>query len=625
MKKLLLIAAGVALTASSYAQTRLALYEEFTGENCGPCALANPGFDALTQMTANKAKMQVIKYQVPIPSAGTILYPQAKVYADARATYYGITSAPSGKVDGATPSTGGHPASFTQAVIDAAAAVSSPFNITVTAAWDATFANIITTINVTATSAYAGSGSVYLRTAVIESLEYCSAPGSNGETEFTNVVRTMYPNATGTSVAATWAVGTTQTYNFTIPAPNYINRSSQPYVAVWIQADGDSKVAQSAQSAPLPKMATDLAQDCPPDFKQVCITTANTTVAHSIKLKNVGTTTVTTADIYTSVNGGTPTKFTWTGSLAGGTDATVAMPILTLDGGAIYGIKDSISLGGDFNVANNVETQVVAILTSNPTTLPYTYGFETTTLGYINMGGWVRLAAGSHSGTIAATCPVFQYAPNQGAVYTVPTPAISGKVKLEFWEAYKQQTTADNDKIEVVYSKDCGTTWTAMWSLEGAKHVTATPAVPVVKNADIFYPTAAQYVKRSVDISTLPAASLLGIRVVTGGGNMVWIDDINIATGAAISEAVQNVENILIAPNPASTSTTLKFNLNQKSTVNVVVMDAVGKTVVTVLNEELAAGQQEATINTQSLASGVYMVKITAGDKVVTERLSVVK
>ena len=106
---------------------------------------------------------------------------------------------------------------------------------------------------------------------------------------------------------------------------------------------------------------------------------------------------------------------------------------------------------------------------------------------------------------------------------------------------------------------------------------------------------------------------------------MIWIDDINVAAGTAITEAVQNVENVLIAPNPASTATTLTFNLNQKSDVNVVVMDAVGKTVVNVLNTELSAGEQKATINTQDLATGVYMIKITAGDKVVTERLSVVK
>ncbi|HTN17446.1 MAG TPA: T9SS type A sorting domain-containing protein [Chitinophagaceae bacterium] len=625
MKKVLLFAAGVALSASSYAQTRLALYEEFTGENCGPCAVTNPGFDALTQTTANKAKMAVIKYQVPIPTAGNILYPQAKAYADARSSYYTITGAPSGKIDGATPSTGSHPASFTQAVIDAAAAVTSPFDISVTAAWDATFTNIVTTINVKATAAYTGTGSVFLRTAVIETLDYCTAPGSNGETDFTNVVRTMYPDATGTSVAAAWAVGTTQTYNFTIPAPSFIDRSAQPYVAVWIQADGDKKIAQAAVSAPLPKMATDLAQDCPPAGKVTCITTANTTVPHSVNLKNLGTTAVTTADIYYSVNGGTFSKYTWTGSLAAGGATTVTMPVITLDGGNFYTIKDSVSLASDLNVANNVESQFVGILTTNPKAVPFTYGFETTELSYLNMGGWIRASDSKHSGTIGATCPVFQYSPNQNAVYAIPTPAISGKVKLEFWEAYKQQTTADNDKIQVVYSKDCGTTWTALWSLTGSAHVTATPPKEVLKNSDIYFPAASEYVKRSVDISALPSGSLLGISVITGGGNMIWIDDINVATGTAITEAVQNVENVLIAPNPASTSTTLTFNLNQKSDVNVVVLDAVGKTVVNVLNTELAAGEQKTTINTQDLATGVYMIKITAGDKVVTERLSVVK
>ncbi len=63
MKKQLFffVALGV-FTFSSQAQTRLSLFEEFTGENCGPCAYYNPGLQTL--LNANTGKVIFIAYRV---------------------------------------------------------------------------------------------------------------------------------------------------------------------------------------------------------------------------------------------------------------------------------------------------------------------------------------------------------------------------------------------------------------------------------------------------------------------------------------------------------------------------------------------------------------------------------
>ena len=60
MKKLLLIAATIGIAASSNAQ-RMSIYEEFSGENCGPCAASNPAL--WTLMSANTSKVILVKYQ----------------------------------------------------------------------------------------------------------------------------------------------------------------------------------------------------------------------------------------------------------------------------------------------------------------------------------------------------------------------------------------------------------------------------------------------------------------------------------------------------------------------------------------------------------------------------------
>lgn len=69
MKHLYLYCA-ILLTGWTFAQTpRLVLYEEFTGENCPPCASINPALNALLALPTNTPKVQSIKWQVPIPSA----------------------------------------------------------------------------------------------------------------------------------------------------------------------------------------------------------------------------------------------------------------------------------------------------------------------------------------------------------------------------------------------------------------------------------------------------------------------------------------------------------------------------------------------------------------------------
>src|ERR1700745_573259 len=102
MKKLVLSLAAFAVFTEN-GQQRLALYEEFSGENCGPCAQANPGL--WTLISGNPTKALLIKYQSPIPSAGPI-YNLYKTVTNARMSYYSVPFAPYGRLDGTGLGTG---------------------------------------------------------------------------------------------------------------------------------------------------------------------------------------------------------------------------------------------------------------------------------------------------------------------------------------------------------------------------------------------------------------------------------------------------------------------------------------------------------------------------------------
>src|SRR4051812_9810277 len=98
MKKQYFLTVLMVASIVTFAQTpRLSLYEEFTGENCPPCAATNPGLNALLLAPDNEANIVAIKWQVPIPSAPSntwSLYRTNKAEIDWRyqSTGYGYKS-----------------------------------------------------------------------------------------------------------------------------------------------------------------------------------------------------------------------------------------------------------------------------------------------------------------------------------------------------------------------------------------------------------------------------------------------------------------------------------------------------------------------------------------------------
>jgi hypothetical protein len=78
-------------------------------------------------------------------------------------------------------------------------------------------------------------------------------------------------------------------------------------------------------------------------------------------------------------------------------------------------------------------------------------------------------------------------------------------------------------------------------------------------------------------------------------------------------------------PNPARETTTIAFALAEAGDVTLEVFDLSGRKVATVEEGYRSAGENEATLDTGTLAAGVYIYRLRAGDKVAAKRLAVVK
>ncbi|MCX7022176.1 MAG: T9SS type A sorting domain-containing protein, partial [bacterium] len=76
-------------------------------------------------------------------------------------------------------------------------------------------------------------------------------------------------------------------------------------------------------------------------------------------------------------------------------------------------------------------------------------------------------------------------------------------------------------------------------------------------------------------------------------------------------------------PCPAGTFTTIPFTLAADGTVRIDVYDLAGRLVQTVARGEFTAGRHEVPWGTESVANGVYLIRLTGGGTTATQRIVV--
>jgi hypothetical protein len=620
MKKTFLLGSLLAAALFANAQQRLVLYEEFSGENCAPCAATNPGLWTLLTTGTNPNKVMLIKYQSPIPSAGPIYY-QNTTDVQNRMTYYTVPFAPYARMDGAVSpgANGGHPADLTQAHLDAATAIAAPFNITVNNTVTGTTIN--STINVAAVAAYAGTG-VKLRAALVETLIYTSPPGTNGETEFHHVVRKMYPSADGQAIPDTWTNGQTATYNFSGTIPTYVDRTHELFVVVWIQNDADKKVAQAAKSTNLPLPVSDVASTAvtvPGMTGQLNCGVSN--IAPKVTIKNTGTSSLTSAQIYYRAGTGAWSMQPWTGALAANatTDVTITTPIPGAVG--YIALQDSVAMPNgtaDINPANNLSNVGLSVVANTAgQTLPVSTDFES------NTANWVPYAAagnyplpvttvtgkGYNGSNNCLVYPCYSLEAGQVGFNVIPFTNIpAGAKALDFYVAHAiyTGTGGGDDKLEVVYSTNCGQAWTSLWSQAGSTLATA-PGTTAS-----FVPSGnSQWAMRSVDMTAVPANAQVAFRATSQFGNNIFVDNVNFRTGSAtgIEEFVSGGA-ASIYPNPVADQMTVSLNMVKAAKVSFQLVNMLGQQVGQNLVKDLTTGQTNTTISTNGLTPGIYFLNI---------------
>ena len=78
-------------------------------------------------------------------------------------------------------------------------------------------------------------------------------------------------------------------------------------------------------------------------------------------------------------------------------------------------------------------------------------------------------------------------------------------------------------------------------------------------------------------------------------------------------------------PNPFNASTTIKFGLPGTSPVNLKIFDMKGREIITLIDEELPAGDHEINYNANELSSGVYFYLLKTDNSSQMKKFMIIK
>jgi len=656
MKKTTLsLAVGLCLSIAGLAQTqRTILYEEFTGENCNPCAATNPSLTSFIHTTPGyfPTKVLMIRYQCNIPSApgAGSLYVDDSAEEAVRQTYYSAPFAPYARFDGivlkepASQGTGsdGHAYWIEDTVnyhniVPDSAIVNSPFALTVNHVFSAAYDSVTITAVVTAAQNYTASttGALVLQVAMEEAAVHFANPtGTNGEKDFYDVMRKMVPSPTGTALNDAWATAATQTITLKAKIPAYIHDKNQLAFVAFIQDNGPKRVHQAAYSQPQ-SVNLDASTSAIISSPVLCATT----IPVSATIKNPGMTTLTSCVINYKLDAGTVSTYTWTGSLLQGASATVVLPSLTGTVGThTLSVYTSLPNNGtDQNTANDKKITSI-IIEAAPSAAAVAEGFTVTAFPPVNwsihntngsVSQWARGTTGNAPTTgNSAKYPFY----TNGSVgdldelympYTDLTNASSAQLKFDYaYNYYYDHTSGEiDDSLAVMLSTDCGVTWNQIFYDGGATLATAL----TLGDSNAYTPAATEWKTKTISLASYTSPVLMKFVAINNYGNNMYIDNVNITFSiAGIKQNQGNISGVNVYPNPTSTHFDINVNLTTSEKTAITIYNVMGQVVLT-KNYDFSAGNNLVNIPVDQLSNGMYTVLVSSAGGVYQTKVSVIK
>lgn len=295
-----------------------------------------------------------------------------------------------------------------------------------------------------------------------------------------------------------------------------------------------------------------------------------TSVTPIVQLSNFGSTTLTSATITTSVDGGAPTNYSWSGSVASfGTPATVTLPNVTGLTPGNHTLTICVinpNTGTDLDATNNCKAVSFSIISgsSGGALPPISEGFEgatypspgwslTTPTGQAatTPANWEKVTNSAtfvaKTGTSAIRAKWWTW--STGRVHFLNLPVINfapgnfDNAFMTFHYAFKAYSATAGDSLAVQVSTDCGTTWVTLWERGQQGLATASGFATGEYGVSTSWPvTAGDWTQTPININLNAYRNgpiYLRFRARSGFGNNLYLDDINIIGTNAVNNDAQ--------------------------------------------------------------------------------------
>jgi len=189
---------------------------------------------------------------------------------------------------------------------------------------------------------------------------------------------------------------------------------------------------------------------------------------------------------------------------------------------------------------------------------------------------------------------------------------------ISFKYAFAQKSPSNTDYLQVSASNNCGDSWSVRKNISSSQ-------LPTRGNTTSNYnPGANDW--ETVTISNIVSTYLINnfrfkIAFINGGGNDLYIDDINIS-GVLGLDQNETIFDFYVFPNPANSIANIKFNLASKQENIIINMhNIVGKKVKTIHNGVLHQGSQNIPIDVSKLSKGIYFININTPQRKLVQKL----
>lgn len=346
--------------------------------------------------------------------------------------------------------------------------------------------------------------------------------------------------------------------------------------------------------------------------------------APTLRIHNAGTS-ITSLKISTTINGQTTSQILSGLTIPGNTKTEIELNALNLTDGEneISFVLTEPNGEDDFNPADN-SISVKTIVNKANDVIPLRQNFEgpfDDQWVIANPSDGMNWQATEISGNTSIYVNAFANNVSGDKSWLV-SPVLDFSETDEASISYDVSHAARDDSSDMLYilaSTNCG------YDFNDTLSVLTGPSLSDNRSSTTSWEpqTASDWTNKSLDLSAYSGQQQIRIAFVfvNDNGNNVYIDSIEFFV---LADPLRPTETVTVYPNPIEDEdANITFNLAEKGTVSIDVIDSMGKILISETHTDIL--NQTFPFSLSGKSSGVYFVRIKAGDQVMIKKVIVMK